>query len=227
MIPVKDTFQNSDTARLPINHVSTPPTPPYTGQFVDPFETLGTGSSSISVPQAPPSPPRHWTMDPRLDGKEFYVRWKPCQGLGMAKVAAKPEYRHSRITLTDRAEVWVVKPEEVDHLDLPIKPTTNKAPLLVIQGVHIGKHLRQIFYTYPDGEDEPLITAAVYSDWGTSAERRCEDYIEVKATDCAFTTTDPNKHLFKKEIEELRKNARKSPKGAKTPRRPQKPRPRS
>jgi hypothetical protein len=140
----------------------------------------------------------------------------------MAKVIAQPNSQLNHVTLTDGGDVWTVPPEEVFLMDLPVKATTNKAPLLVIRGEHVGKYLWQIFYTYQPNVEEPLITAASYSAWGTSSEKRIEDHIEVKAEDCAFTAKDPNKSLFKDEITQLRKRARQSPNGAKTPRRPKK-----
>jgi hypothetical protein len=54
------------------------------GEFVDPFQTPGAGLSSVT--QSPLPPPHHWTLDSRLNGEEFFVKWKPAQGMAMAKV---------------------------------------------------------------------------------------------------------------------------------------------
>ncbi|THU87799.1 hypothetical protein K435DRAFT_804025 [Dendrothele bispora CBS 962.96] len=151
------------------------PTPAWNGgEFLDPFQTSGEGPSTASSF----SPPTHWAMDHRLDGKQFFARWQPKEGLGMPKVAAKPECKFGRVSLSDGGETWFVPPDEISDIELSIKPTTNKSPLLVVRGEHTGKHLRQIFCKYVDGEDEPVITAAVYGSWGTSAESQIEPYVE-------------------------------------------------
>ncbi|THU75402.1 hypothetical protein K435DRAFT_880899 [Dendrothele bispora CBS 962.96] len=195
---------------LSANIPPTLPTPTWNGgDFADPFQAPGTGPSTTSLS----SPSLHWSVDPRLDDKQFFVRWQPKEGLGMHKVVAKPDCKFGRVLLSDGAQNWFVPPEEVFDLQLSIKPTTNKSPLLVVRGEHTGKHLRQIFCKYVDGEDEPVITAAVYGSWGTSAERQIEPYIEVRAKDCAFVTDEPNKEKFKEEINALRKAARRSESG--------------
>ncbi|THU75203.1 hypothetical protein K435DRAFT_881384 [Dendrothele bispora CBS 962.96] len=186
------------------------PTPTWNGgDFADPFEAPREGPSTTSL--SSPSP--HWAVDPRLDGTQFFVCWQPKEGLGMHKVAAKPDCKFGRVSLSDGAQTWFVPPEEVFNLQLSIKPTTNKSPLLVVRGEHTGKHLWQIFCKYVDGEDEPVITAAAYSSWGTSVERQIESYVEVRAKDCAFVTDEPNKEKFKEEINALRKAARTSSSG--------------
>ncbi|KAK7459522.1 hypothetical protein VKT23_009505 [Stygiomarasmius scandens] len=198
-------------------------TPPWNDSgFFDPFQTPGAGSSSSgSLGIA------HWILDPRLDGKEFFVCWKPADGDGFAKVIAKPDCIHRRVLLTHGVEKWYVPPQEIHDLALPIKPTTNKDPLVVIRGEHTGKHIRHIFYAYADGETEPRITAAVYLDWGTSNEKLVDiegeegesAEIQVWAEDCARAAYDLNKSRFKEQIAALRTKARTSDKG-KTPRRP-------
>ncbi|THU80596.1 hypothetical protein K435DRAFT_874228 [Dendrothele bispora CBS 962.96] len=161
---------------------SAPSTPPWNNRvFVDPFQNSGSGPS-ISVSSASPS---HWSLDPRLDGKEFFVCWKPPTGPGMSKVIAKPECRFDRIRLTDGADSWVVPPAEICDVAVPILPKTNRYPLVVIRGEHTGKNLRQFFCKYWPNEEEPRIMAAVYSGWGTTAERKLEDHVEVEAKDFA------------------------------------------
>ncbi|THU88325.1 hypothetical protein K435DRAFT_803597 [Dendrothele bispora CBS 962.96] len=188
------------------------PTPTWNGgDFVDPFQTSEATASDAS--SSSPASPVHWAVDPRLDGKEFFVRWQPDEGLGMAKVAAKPDCTLGRVLLSDGGENWFVPPHEIFDLMLSVKPTTNKAALVVVRGEHIGKSLRQIFCKYVDGVEEPVITAAVYDKWGTSAEKQIEPYVEVRAEDCAFATSEPNKSLFKEEIDKLRKAARKTESG--------------
>ncbi|KAK7438729.1 hypothetical protein VKT23_017859 [Stygiomarasmius scandens] len=126
-------------------------TPPWNNtEFLDPFQTPGAGSSAS---------PSHWALDPRLDGKEFFVCWKPTDQDGLAKVIAKPDCKHQRVRLMHGLEKWFVLPQEIDDLALPIKPKSNKEPLVVVRGEHTGKHIQHIFYTYVDGEKEPLITA--------------------------------------------------------------------
>ncbi|THV04082.1 hypothetical protein K435DRAFT_791268 [Dendrothele bispora CBS 962.96] len=193
-------------------------------EFVDPFQTPSTSQSS---PTASTSP-SHWTLDPRLDGKEFFVSWKPLNGGGLSKVVAKPDCKHQRILLTHSLNKWFVSPQEVYNLALSIKPTTNKDPLIAVRGEHTGKHVRHIFYTYVPDEEEPRITAVVYLDWGTAEERVLEERegeaveIQIRAKDCAWAAYDPNKAKFKDQIAALRARARTSEKG-KGPRRPHKP----
>ncbi|KAK7461152.1 hypothetical protein VKT23_009079 [Stygiomarasmius scandens] len=206
---------------------SGPSTPPWNSEdTVDLFQSPEAGSSSTSSA----SVPSHWTMDHRLDGKEFFACWKPANGHNLAKVVAKPDCTHQRVQLTHGVEKWYVPPQEIHNLALPIKPTTNKDPLIVVCGEHTGKYLRHVFYTYESGEKEPLITAAVYLDWGTTGEKVLEVEgehgkaveVQVRAEDCARTAYDPNKSKFKDQIAALRAKARTSEKG-KTPRRPYQP----
>ncbi|THU86822.1 hypothetical protein K435DRAFT_867883 [Dendrothele bispora CBS 962.96] len=177
----------------------------------DCYDVFTIDSDSPRASSAAEHPPSHWTLDSRLDGKEFCARWEPKQ---------------ESIYINDGGSLWWVPANEIFDLALPIRPTTNKLPLLVVRGPHTGKYLRQIFCKFIENEDEPVITGAVYDRWGTSAEQQVEPYLEVKAEDCAFAASDPNKTRFKEEIDTLRKAARKSDKG-KTPKRPYKPRPRS
>ncbi|THU75688.1 hypothetical protein K435DRAFT_880345, partial [Dendrothele bispora CBS 962.96] len=203
--------------------ISTSSTPPWNNlDFVDPFQTAGAGSSSAS--SAPPPPPTHWILDSRLDEKEFFVRWKPNNGPEMSKVIAKPECRFGRVRLTHGADSWIVPAEEIYDVAVPILPKTNKLPLVVVRGEHTGKHLRQFFCKYWPNEEEPHIMAVVYHHWGTTAEKRQENHIEVQAKDCAQAAYEPNKQKFKADIEQLRRDARRSDKG-KTPKRPYKPKP--
>ncbi|THU99081.1 hypothetical protein K435DRAFT_856046 [Dendrothele bispora CBS 962.96] len=196
-------------------------TPPWSNQdFVDPFQTAGAGPSFTS--SAPPPPPTHWILDPRLDEKEFYVRWKPNNGPEMSKVIAKPECCFGRVRLTHGADSWIMPAEEIYDVAVPILPKTNKLPLVVVRGEHTGKHLRQFFCKYWPNEEEARIMAVVYSNWGTTAEKRLENHIEVQAQDCAQAAYEPNKQKFKADIEQLRRDARRSDKG-KTPKRPYKP----
>ncbi|THU82161.1 hypothetical protein K435DRAFT_872606 [Dendrothele bispora CBS 962.96] len=190
-------------------------TPPYSpGPLVDPF--------------AGPSSCRHWAVDPRLDGKTFYARWQPQSGDALAKIRATPVTRSGKVQIKEASGMGgiLVPPEEIYDVQVPIKPTTNRLPLLVVRGEHTGKFLRQIWCTYHNKNDEqPLIAAAVFDNWGTTAEALADPYhVEVRAEDCAEAADDINKNVFKQKMKELRDEARRPKPGCTTKKKVYKPR---
>ncbi|THU94398.1 hypothetical protein K435DRAFT_798955 [Dendrothele bispora CBS 962.96] len=204
--------------RTEIPSTVTPPGSP--GPFIDPF--AGPSESSSGTEAA------HWAADPRLGGKTFYARWHPQSGSDVAKILATPITRSRMVQVKEASGMGgvLVPPDEIYDVQVPIKPTTNRQPLLVVRGEHTGKYLRQIWCRYRDKDDEhPVITAAVFEDWGTTTETMADPYyIEVKAEDCAEAADDLNKEKFKQTMKELREEARKPQAGCKTKKKAYKPR---
>ncbi|THU86664.1 hypothetical protein K435DRAFT_804912 [Dendrothele bispora CBS 962.96] len=182
-----------------------PATPPWGGEFVDPFAVPPPSAG----PSTAPPPPTHWVLDPRLVGKRFYARWEPRDEFPMEKVAIEP-VGSGIIHVLPGAETLIGHAQEIHDCKVGILPRTNKRPMIAVRGEHTGKNMRQVHYRINEDNKE-FIIGAVFKNWGTSAEAYVDNVL-VGPEDLAEVPKDfihnPNEKRFGEVMTRLRREAR-------------------
>ncbi|THV01540.1 hypothetical protein K435DRAFT_793259 [Dendrothele bispora CBS 962.96] len=170
-----------------------PATPPWGGEFVDPFAVPPPSAG----PSTAPPPLTHWVLDRRLIGKRFYARWQPRDDVPMEKVIIEP-IGNDIIHVLPGAETLIGHAQEIHDCKVGILLRTNKRPMIAVH--------------YRINEDnKELIIGAVFKNWATSAEAYVDNVL-VGPEDLAEIPKDfihnPNEKRFAEVMTRLRREAR-------------------